>query len=85
MAVALYVIGAALCIGLAVVLNRLVERPAMRLSARFKRPHHLTSTVALRWARSPPSSVTVIRDPTAHRPGPRVGPGRRPSRSLAVR
>ena len=37
-AVALYVIGAALCVGLAVVLNRWVERPAMRLSARFKRP-----------------------------------------------
>ena len=34
-AVALYVIGAALCIGLAVVLNRLVERPAMWWSAHF--------------------------------------------------
>ena len=38
-AVALYVVGAAFSVGLAVVLNRFVEKPAMRLSARFKRSH----------------------------------------------
>jgi peptidoglycan/LPS O-acetylase OafA/YrhL len=36
-AVLLYLVGAALSIGCAVVLNRLVEKPAIRLSARFKR------------------------------------------------